>query len=103
MPRPPTPPIRWRGFATGFRLPPGVIYLDGNSLGLAPHAALSEIAVTAEREWAQGLIGSWNAAGWFDLPTRYGDLIAGLIGAGKARSWSATPPRSTSTRRCMPG
>jgi kynureninase len=70
------------GFRGRFRLPAGVIYLDGNSLGPAPEAALRAVAEAAEREWAEGLIGSWNAAGWFDLPGRCGDRIAPLIGAG---------------------
>jgi kynureninase len=30
----------------------------------------------------QGLIRSWNSAGWFDLPQRLGDKIAPLVGAG---------------------
>ena len=32
-------------------------------------------------EWGQGLIRSWNSAGWFDLPQRLGDKIARLVGA----------------------
>ena len=47
------PLARFRG---RFRLPPGVIYLDGNSLGPAPEAALRAVAEAAEREWADGLI-----------------------------------------------
>lgn len=65
-----------------FQLPPGVIYLDGNSLGCAPAAALDDIAQAARREWAGDLIASWNKAAWFDLPSRYGDRLAPLIGAG---------------------
>ena len=69
------------GFRERFRLPPGVIYLDGNSLGPAPEAALAAVAQAAEREWAGDLIESWNKAGWFALPERLGDLVAGVIGA----------------------
>lgn len=68
-------------FRPRFRLPPGVIYLDGNSLGPAPEAALHALAEAAAREWGIGLIRSWNTAGWFDLPTRLGDLLAPVIGA----------------------
>jgi kynureninase len=64
-----------------FRLPPGVIYLDGNSLGPAPETALAEIAQAAEREWAHDLIASWNSAAWFEMPTAYGDLVAPIVGA----------------------
>jgi kynureninase len=65
-----------------FHLPEGLIYLDGNSLGPAPKAALAEIEAVARREWAEGLIRSWNAEGWFDLPQIYGDRLAPLVGAG---------------------
>ena len=63
-----------------FDLPPGVIYLDGNSLGVLTAAAR---ATDVGKEWGAGLIRSWNTAGWFDLPARLGDKLAGLIGAGK--------------------
>jgi kynureninase len=70
-----------RGARARFRLPPGVIYLDGNSLGPAPEATLAELARAAEGEWAQDLIASWNKAAWFELPSTYGDLIAPIVGA----------------------
>jgi kynureninase len=69
------------GFRGRFRLPPGVIYLDGNSLGPAPEASLAALGHAAEREWADDLIVSWNKAGWYELPVRCGDLLAPLIGA----------------------
>jgi kynureninase len=64
-----------------FTLPEGVIYLDGNSLGAMPHAAAAAVATTVTQEWGQGLIRSWNDAGWIDLPGKVGDKIAKLIGA----------------------
>ncbi|MDB5885498.1 MAG: Kynureninase [Polaromonas sp.] len=64
-----------------FTLPEGVIYLDGNSLGVLPRTAAARVAEAVTREWGQGLIGSWNSAGWFDLPQRLGNKIAKLIGA----------------------
>ncbi len=70
-----------RDLRARFCLPPGVIYLDGNSLGPAPRAALDDLADAAEREWAQDLIGSWSKAGWFDLPLACGDMLAPIIGA----------------------
>ena len=36
----------------------------------------------ARRNGAQGLIRSWNSAGWMTLPQRVGDKIAPLVGAG---------------------
>lgn len=65
-----------------FTLPDGVIYLDGNSLGPLPKAAPERIAKAVREEWGQGLIRSWNSAGWYELPRKLGDRIATLIGAG---------------------
>lgn len=64
-----------------FDLPPGVIYLDGNSLGPLPRATPARIEQVVREEWGQGLIRSWNTAGWFELPGRLGDRIGALIGA----------------------
>jgi kynureninase len=64
-----------------FVLPDGVIYLDGNSLGPLPRAVRERLGRTVDGEWGEGLIRSWNAAGWIDLPRRAGDKIARLVGA----------------------
>lgn len=64
-----------------FHLPAGVIYLDGNSLGAAPKSAFVELEVAARQEWAEGLIRSWNTAGWFTLTDTLGDRVGRLIGA----------------------
>jgi kynureninase len=64
-----------------FTLAEGVIYLDGNSLGMLPKATAARVAQAITQEWGQGLIRSWNSAGWFSLPQRLGDKIARLIGA----------------------
>lgn len=65
-----------------FTLPEGVIYLDGNSLGPLPKAAPARIAQAVQQEWGEGLIRSWNSAGWYEMPRRLGDKIAPLVGAG---------------------
>ncbi|HET8748278.1 MAG TPA: kynureninase [Ramlibacter sp.] len=65
-----------------FLLPEGVIYLDGNSLGPLPKAAPERVARAVREEWGEGLIRSWNTAGWYELPRRLGDTIATLVGAG---------------------
>jgi kynureninase len=65
-----------------FHVPEGVIYLDGNSLGLMQRGVPERLADVAAREWSEGLIRSWNAAGWMKLPFTAGDRIAPLIGAG---------------------
>lgn len=64
-----------------FSLPDGVIYLDGNSLGAQPKDAASRALQVIGAEWGNDLIRSWNKAGWFDLPTRLGAMLAPLIGA----------------------
>lgn len=64
-----------------FALPAGVIYLDGNSLGALPRATSARLRAVVENEWGEGLIRSWNGAGWIDAPRRVGAKIARLIGA----------------------
>ncbi|NWE21992.1 kynureninase [Pseudomonas sp. P7548] len=64
-----------------FALPDGVIYLDGNSLGARPVAALERAQAVIAEEWGNGLIRSWNSAGWADLSQRLGNRLAPLIGA----------------------
>lgn len=72
----PLAPLRAR-----FDLPAGLIYLDGNSLGAMPAAAVARAHEVVTHEWGTDLIKSWNSAGWFDLPVRVGDKLAPLIGA----------------------
>ena len=69
-----------------FVLPEGVIYLDGNSLGAASSNIFDDIARAAREEWGQGLIRSWNKAGWFDMPVALGDRIGRLIGAAAGQT-----------------
>ena len=64
-----------------FSLPDDVIYLDGNSLGALPKASIVRAQQVIAQEWGADLIKSWNKAGWFDLPSRLGNLLAPLIGA----------------------
>jgi kynureninase len=64
-----------------FSLPKDAIYLDGNSLGVLPRAAVARVKHAVEVEWGRDLITSWNKHGWFHLPRRAGDKIARLIGA----------------------
>ncbi len=76
-----------------FVLPEGVVYLDGNSLGLLPRATAGRIAAVIEKEWGEGLIRSWNQADWINLPARVGAMIAPLIGA---ETWEVVAADSTS-------
>lgn len=59
---------------------PGLIYLDGNSLGRLPAATVPRLHQVVDTEWGAGLVRSWEH--WIDLPTRVGDLIGEhLLGA----------------------
>ena len=64
-----------------FYLPPGIVYLDGNSLGPLPHSVKTRLAQVVQQEWGNLLIQAWNKAGWMDQPSRVGNRIANLIGA----------------------
>jgi kynureninase len=64
-----------------FKLNPGLIYLDGNSLGALTHASVERTRAMIEDEWGHDLIRSWNTHGWFDMPQRLGAKLAPLIGA----------------------
>ena len=70
-----------RTFRDRFVLPPGVLYLDGNSLGPLPAATKARLAEAIEREWGAGLVRSWNDVDWIGSPVRVGGKIACLIGA----------------------
>ena len=64
-----------------FVLPPGVIYLDGNSLGALPRRTAARVADVVTKEWGEGLIRSWNDADWIGSPAKLGARIARMIGA----------------------
>jgi len=64
-----------------FHLPQGLVYLDGNSLGPLPRAAVDRVQAMMRDEWGELLITGWNDAGWMDQPSRVGDRIGRLIGA----------------------
>lgn len=70
-----------RALREQFALPAGVIYLDGNSLGVLPKTTAARVQQVVTQEWGNDLIKSWNSAGWIDMPARIGDKIARLVGA----------------------
>ena len=67
-----------------FVIPEGMIYLDGNSLGMMPKHVPERLAEVAAKQWGETLIKSWNEHGWFKLPRKVGGRIARLIGAPPA-------------------
>lgn len=69
------------GVKQQFELPEGVIYLDGNSLGVLPKAAKARSKEVIEEEWGKGLVSSWNKAEWFEMPINLGNKLSKLIGA----------------------
>jgi len=70
-----------RSLRDRFHLPEGLIYLDGNSLGPLPRAAVARARQVVAEEWGEELIRSWNSRDWIGLPQRVGAKIAPLIGA----------------------
>ena len=77
-----------------FDLPPGMVYLDGNSLGVLPAHVPARLAEVVTQEWGTSLIRAWNTHSWIDLPTRTGDRIGRLIGAsaGSVAACDSTAP-----------
>jgi kynureninase len=53
---------------------PGLVYLDGNSLGRLPRATVERLAAVVGEEWGGQLIRGWDH--WLDEPRRVGDLLA---------------------------
>jgi kynureninase len=70
-----------------FDLPPGTVYLDGNSLGALPRSVPERLEQVVRDEWAGDLIASWNTADWINLPRRVGDRIADLVGLPGGSVW----------------
>jgi kynureninase len=64
-----------------FRLPKGIIYLDGNSLGALPDAAPEAVRRTMAQQWGKDLIASWNKHGWIDWPVEIAAKLAPIVGA----------------------
>ena len=61
---------------------PGLIYLDGNSLGRLPVDATETVDRVVDHQWGDRLIRSWNE-GWWELQLHLGDLLSPIVGAGE--------------------
>ena len=64
-----------------FCLAEGLIYLDGNSLGVLPKATAARVHEVITQEWGVDLIRSWNVNHWMKKPVELGDKIGQLVGA----------------------
>ncbi len=64
-----------------FLLPPGLVYLDGHSLGPLSHVADRRVRALLRSEWGAQLIRGWTESDWIALPQRVGEKIGRLIGA----------------------
>jgi kynureninase len=63
------------GFRERFAIPdPALVYLDGNSLGRPPLAALEAVRRLGGT-WASSLIRGWESEGWLERPLVVGDLL----------------------------
>ncbi|MFL6056972.1 MAG: kynureninase [Actinoallomurus sp.] len=63
-----------------FDLPPGTVYLDGNSLGPPARRVADRMQTVVREQWGGRLIRSWSE-GWWTAPRRIGERIAPLLGA----------------------
>jgi len=60
---------------------PGLIYLDGNSLGRMPQATRERLIAALDQEWAGELVRGWDR--WITLAREAGDVLAtGVLGVG---------------------
>lgn len=63
-----------------FDLPPGLIYLDGNSLGPPPQSVRHAVEQVLS-DWRSHLIAGWWDSGWVDLPRLVGTRLEPIVGA----------------------
>ncbi|MBT8202333.1 MAG: kynureninase [Acidimicrobiia bacterium] len=59
---------------------PGLLYLDGNSLGRLPKRTIEAVETALHGEWGDRLVRAWPET-WIEQPRRIGADLAGLIGA----------------------
>lgn len=65
---------------------PGIVYLDGNSLGRPPAALAERVAEFLARDWGTRLIRGWDE-GWFDAPLTLGDRLGrSVLGAAPGQT-----------------
>ena len=60
----------------------GWLYFDANSVGAMPATAPGRIEEALRNEWGELRRRGYQQAGWIDAPTRLGDKLARVLGAG---------------------
>lgn len=60
--------------------PPGMIFLDGNSMGALPAEAPQRALQMLQGEWSAHRRHAWTVADWLDAPQRIGAGLAHLLG-----------------------
>jgi kynureninase len=76
------------GFRERFVFDPAdeLVYLDGNSLGRLPRAALERLGAEASERWGSRLVRAWEE-GWMELPLQIGDRLgAAALGAAPGQT-----------------
>jgi kynureninase len=64
-----------------FELKPGTIFMDANSIGPMPKA-VRRSAESLLDDWVNLRRRGWSNRQWLDMPSKLGDAIAPMIGAG---------------------
>jgi len=74
-----------RNFRDRFVIDPGVVYLDGNSLGCLPRATVARLERTLA-QWGERGVRAWDE-GWLELPLEVGDRLgAAVLGAAPGQT-----------------
>jgi kynureninase len=69
-----------RDYRERFVIDPGVVYLDGNSLGCLPRATVTRLERLVA-QWGERGVRAWDE-GWLELPLQVGDRLgAAVLGA----------------------
>jgi kynureninase len=81
---------------------PGILYLDGNSLGRPVRDLPARLTDFVEHAWGERLIRSWDE-GWFDQPQTLGDRLGRVVlGAAPWSTGRTSRPTATSCRGSRP-
>lgn len=85
-------------FRDKYIIPSGLLYFNGNSLGVCPKNTVDVVTRVIKEGWAAKLTESYPD--WYELPKKVGDKISKLIGGG---SGETIPSESTSTNlfKCL--